>query len=392
MITRLRVQNYKSLKDFTLELAQVNVLVGPNMAGKSNVVDVFKFLSDLLHPSGAQQGIWSALNSRGSGEITWKGASTNFVTITLQGHTDSEDDTHWTYELEIWFPPNGSARIRREQLKLRRGIEERDLIEEKPNTNALWLRNFDGRELVGVPTGERSVLQSRVSNWDGDFLAAQIENWRFHQFIPPLMKSPNQTGVGSSLERNGSNFSAWMMWLQTHHPERFSRIAQAGCDLLPGFKKLLTTPTQQGTVFLSSRESGLIGPINVWQMSDGEIALLAFLSLIYSPPEWTGSLYCLEEPENHLYPKVLAALVKLLRQVREEATQSNIPLSQLIVTTQSPQLVDLFSLDEVIWLQKEDGATVAVRPRDKQHLLKLVTDKEIGLADIVYSGILSESA
>jgi predicted ATPase len=82
--------------------------------------------------------------------------------------------------------------------------------------------------------------------------------------------------------------------------------------------------------------------------------------------------------------------VRLLRQVREEATQAGLPLSQLIIATQSPQLVDLFSLDEVIWLQKKEGATVAIRPRDKQHLRELVSDKELGLADIVYSGILNE--
>jgi len=188
----------------------------------------------------------------------------------------------------------------------------------------------------------------------------------------------------------GSNVSAWLMWIQTHHPEQFSKIAQAACDLLPGFRKLLTSPTQQGTVFISAQESGLISPINLWQMSDGEVALLAFLSLIYSPPEWTSSLYCLEEPENHLYPKLLTAVVRLLRQVREEANQAGLPLSQLIIATQSPQLVDLFSLDEVIWLQKKEGATVAIRPRDKQHLRQLVSDKELGLADVVYSGILSE--
>jgi predicted ATPase len=391
MITRLKVQNFRSLSNFELELGPVNILVGPNMAGKSNVIDVFRFLFDLLHPGSGQQGLWSAVNNRGAAsDLPWKGSSANFINFTMEGDQPAARGENWVYELAISFPPTGYAQIQKEALRLRRGGDERELIFERPGGSGPWLKNYDGREIAGLPGGDRSVLQGRVANWDGDFLSTLIEGWRFHQFLPALMKQPNQTGVGQVLDQYGRNISAWLLWIQTHHPEQFTKIAQAASDLLPGFRKLLTTPTQQGTVFLSSLESGLLRPVNLWQMSDGEVALLAFLSLVYSPPEWAGGLYCIEEPESHLYPKLLGAVVKLLRQVREEAAVSGFPLSQLIIATQSPQLVDYFSLDEVIWLEKKDGATVAVRPRDKQHLRELVIDKDFGLADIVYSGMLSD--
>ncbi|HUI73607.1 MAG TPA: AAA family ATPase [Candidatus Acidoferrum sp.] len=390
MITCLKVQNFKSLRDFQCDLGPINVLVGPNMAGKSNVIDVFRFLFDLLHPAGGQQGLWYALNSRGAeSDLPWKGPSVSLVNISVQGLREDEPGSLWSYELGVSFPPNGIIQVQRESLKLRRKGEQRELISERPAAGT-WLVNYDGREIAGVPGRDRSVLQGRVTNWDGDFLARLIGSWRFHQFVPALMKSANPTGLGRSLDRSGTNISAWLMWIQTHYSDQFEKITRAACDLLPGFRKLFTSPTQQGTVFISAQESGLAAPINLWQMSDGEIALLALLSLIYSPPEWAGSLYCLEEPENYLYPKLLNAVVRLLRQVREEAVQAGLPLSQLIIATQSPQLVDLFTLDEVIWLEKREGATVAVRPRDKQHLKELVSDKELGLADVVYSGILSE--
>lgn len=393
MITRLKVKNYKSLRNFEMELGPINVLVGPNMAGKSNVIDVFRFIFDLLHPSGGQMPLYSALNSRGpESDLPWNGLASHLVQIGIEGNRLDQPETHWNYELAMSFPPNGFVQVQNETLSIKRGAEERELVDAhttSPGTR--WLKNFDGTQLAGLPGSDRSVLQGRVANWDGDFLAAYIEIWRFHQFIPTLMKTPNPTSQGRVLDRVGSNISAWLMWIQTYHPEQFAKIAQAACDLLPGFRKLMTSPTQQGTVFISSQELGLKSPINLWQMSEGELALLAFLSLIYSPPEWAGSLYCLEEPENHLYPKLLSAMVRLLRQVREEAAQAGMPLSQLIIATQSPQFVDLFSLDEVVWLQKKDGATLATRPRDKEHLRDLVKDKDFGLADVVYSGILSES-
>jgi predicted ATPase len=389
MITRLKIRNFKSLKELDLELGPVNVLVGPNMAGKSNTIDALKFVFDVLHPSAGQQGFGFALNNRGGGaDLPWKGSSEGAFSIRLDGTLEWELGTNWSYEIGVSLQPQGFVQIQREDLRLRRGEEERELISYRQGV--VWLKNFDGKELGGVPGQFQSVLESRAANWDGDFLRQLIDRWRFHHFIPALMKGVIPTGSGQVLEPVGNNISAWLMWMQTQYKEQFDKVNQAACDLLPGFRRLMTSPTVQGAVFLSSEEVGLQRSIPVWQMSDGELALLALLSVIYSPPELSGVLYCIEEPENHLYPKVLGALIKLLRQVRQEAADAGFPLSQIVIATQSPQLVDLFSLDEVIWLEKRNGATVATRPSSRKHLRSLVTDKELGLADIVYSGILSE--
>lgn len=389
MITRLRARNFKSFRDFDVELGPINVLVGPNMVGKSNTIDAFKFVFDMLHPTGGQQGLGFALNSRGGGaDLPWKGGSENTSTICFDGTIDWEPGTSWCYEISVFLQPTGFMQIQRENLKLRRGREERDLIEYRQNQ--VWLKNFDGRELAGVPGQFQSVLESRAANWDGDFLRGIVDSWRFHRFIPAIMKTLNPTGSGHVLEQFGNNISAWLMWIQTQYKDEFDRISQAACDLLPGFRRLMTSPTNAGMVFLSSEESGLRRPVPVWQMSDGELVLVALLSIIYSPPALAGTLYCVEEPESYLYPKVLSAVVKLMRQVRQEAIGQQLLLSQLIITTQSPQLVDLFSLDEIVWLQKEEGATVATRPRDKKHLRELVADKELGIADVVYSGMLND--
>jgi len=53
MITRLQVRNFKSLRDIDLELGPLNVLVGPNMSGKSNILDALRFLREIFFPEGA---------------------------------------------------------------------------------------------------------------------------------------------------------------------------------------------------------------------------------------------------------------------------------------------------------------------------------------------------
>ena len=98
----------------------------------------------------------------------------------------------------------------------------------------------------------------------------------------------------------------------------------------------------------------------------------------------------IEEPENHLHPRLLETLVGLLRQVRQEALDSKGPLSQIMLTTQSTYLVDHFKLDEIIWIEKKNGETKAYRPADKKHLKELVENKELGLGDLMFTGALGE--
>lgn len=389
MIKRLKVRNFKSLRDFDLELGPLNVLVGPNMAGKSNIVDVLRFLQESLYPPSGAEGIPNALIRRGGmGEVLWKGGDENLLSLALESAPADGTGEVWFYELEVLLAAQGYTYNQKESLKVRRAGKEFQLIGQEAGER--WLVNSDGRKIVSGRSPSRSALERAAPDWEGHVVAESIGTWRFHQLVPGLMKNMNQVGVGP-LAPTGSNVSAWLMRMQTGHPEEFNKINQVAKDVFPGFQNLLTSISEPGgMVYLSSREAGLKRPVNVWQMSDGELAFLALLSLIYSPPEAGADLFCIEEPENHLHPGLLSTLVKLLRQTRQEIQQSSSDLAQIIVTTHSPHLLDQFTLDEVVWVEKKNGNTVASRPNDREHLRQLVKDKELGLGDIVYSGLLNE--
>ena len=204
------------------------------------------------------------------------------------------------------------------------------------------------------------------------------------------MKQPSLMSLGQVLQPTGENLSAWLMWLQAHSPQAFKRINEVLHDLFPEVSQVRLIPAADNRVHLSTLEIGLKRSTNVWQTSDGFLALTALLSLIYVPPELSGTLFCIEEPENHLHPRLLETLVALLRQVRQEVQDAKGLLTQIMITTQLPYLVDHFSLDEIVWIEKKEGETRAFRPSDKEHLRKLVEDKDLGLGDLVYSGALGQ--
>jgi predicted ATPase len=388
MITRLQVRNFKSLRELDIQLGAINVLVGPNMAGKSNILDIFRFLHDVFFPKPGFEGVSLALSQRGGvNEVLWKGGDDKLITIALDASDPTEGGTRYRYELQLLVGMGDFVTAQNESLKLTRAGVEHDLIELKQGF--LWLKNMDGKEYGGFGSSNTTALQHASPAWDGYRFYDMIKHWRFYHFLPPMMKESSKMASGRDLdEPGGNNLSAWLMWLQTHSPEAFGRVNEVLRDSFPGLGQIRTIPTEDGNVHISLREQGLKRPTNVWQVSDGFLVLTALLSLLYVPPERGGTLYCIEEPENYLHPRLLETLVTLLRQVELQSGGTDVSKVQFVFTTQSPYFLNQFSLDEMLWVEKKDGETKAYRPADKGHLKKLVEDRELGLGDLMYSGVL----
>lgn len=388
MLTKAHIKNFKSLRDVTLIFGRNNVLVGPNMSGKSNIIDFFRFVRDLI--SERPEGIHGAFNSRNFSspsallDIAWKGADDPVISFEIEGTLDRKGlPSTWTYAVSFlgnltW----GRVSVHEEALTLKDTAGISVLITTKEQKR--FICGPDGsRE---IPDPNRLALDYEFPNWDGSWLKKSISSWRFYNLVPSFMRKPNASAAPTTLSTSGDNLSSWLMLLQTAHSETFHRIRSVVKDILPEISSIFTNPTPQSTVYLSSEEPHLHRPITVAEMSDGELILIALLSLLYAPPKLKGDACFIEEPENHLHPRVLAVLADLLRQVQQESS-----VGQLFLTSHSPYLLDKFSLDELLVLGKKDGATYVTRPADKAELKNLITDEEIGLGDLFYSGALSDA-
>lgn len=381
MIKRLQVKNYKSLKEIDLELGLRNVLVGPNMAGKSNLIDCFKFLTHMCI-----SGVNTAFMNRGGfSEVMWKGEDDGPISFRLvieHETTERESERSYEYEIAITGTTTGLISIEKEHLTVKRGELVSILIDLRHGQGKVM--HSDGTIAFTTEDPTRSALEFNVPGWEGMDVKNYISTWRFYRLLPALMKQPNPVVAQQFLTESGENISSWFMTLQTKYPDEFRLIKQTACDAFPGLKEILTPPTQFATTFMITQEKYLKRPITIGHMSDGEIVFLAWLSLIFSP--LGAPLFCIEELENHLHPKLLETLVEVLNQRQNELGTH---AAQIIATTHSPYLVDKVNLDDLIVVEKSNGATRCIRPASKTHLKELLEHEELGLGELWYSGALS---
>jgi predicted ATPase len=218
------------------------------------------------------------------------------------------------------------------------------------------------------------------------------------------MRQSNPPAWEEFLSEHGDNLSAWLLTLQ-NHTEEYRRIKQVCCDVLPGLGDLLFQPvepprapvnmgvvssfslsTESGKIAVGANETHFDKPISLARMSDGELAFLGLISIILEPEEMSPPLLCIEEPENYLHPRLIEIFVELLNQ---RATETRAP--QILATTHSPLLIDKITIDDLIVVDKVNGATRFTRPSAKKHLHELLSRKEVSLGDLWYSGALSGS-
>jgi len=386
MIKRLHVKNYRSLRDVELKLGLRNALIGPNMAGKSNLLDSFKFLSSI-----ATYGIKQAILDRsGFYELTWKGADVNEISFSLTVDVPSQVNeplSTYNYELVIQGSSmSGLITVQRETLTVATATPRQTYTLIDLTNGRGKISHRDGTSVIRDPIDpSTSALELNVPGWEGTAFKQWASLWRFYDLLPPLMKQPNSSLAQKVLQETGGNLSSWMLTLRNTYPDSYQQIMKVAKEAFPELLDVLTPPTQFGTTVLMAKEKSLSRPVLLGSMSHGAITFFALLSLIFSPPELGAPLTCVEEPENHLHPKLLELLIQILTQHQDSLGDK---AAQVIITTHSPYLVDKLNIHEVIVIEKSKGETKCSYPSSKDHLKQLLEREELGLGALWYSGAL----
>jgi predicted ATPase len=392
MIHHLDIKNFKSFRELSLDLKERNVLVGANMSGKTNLLLMFRFLTQMVAPVAGGHGLLNALASIGGfEEVVWRGnkdePNSQSMYFALSGDlrrkrlmekSESED---WKYVLEL-ESKGGGVVVKEETLTVSDARGKHDLIRTGDDRVRFIIDPKEGA-IAEVVHATRSALEFELPQWDGNEYRQMFASFQFFSLNPREMKQPNYASRALALSETGNNLSAWLLTIEKESPDTFQKIKMAAKNL--GVNNLFMPEGQQAVVWLMSEEEN-VKNLPVFQMSDGQLCFIALLSLIFSP--FGAPLICIEEPENHIHPKLLETLVGLLDQSRRALGDS---AAQLLVTTHSLHLVDKLKLEDLILFFRRGGESVHIRPERNSHLRKFLSDEQMGLGELYYSGALRDA-
>jgi predicted ATPase len=163
-----------------------------------------------------------------------------------------------------------------------------------------------------------------------------------------------------------------IQYLKEQHPERLEQILQTLSQRVPRLEKVEAEMMQDGRLLLQIKDAPFNKPILAKFASDGTLKMLAYLTVLYDPD--TPQLVGIEEPENHLHPRLLPQLAEECRSASANA--------QLMVTTHSPFFVNGLRPPEVwVLYRDENGYTKAHNTANMQGVKEFI-DRGALLGDL----------
>jgi predicted ATPase len=219
------------------------------------------------------------------------------------------------------------------------------------------LKSDDILAIKGLSQFERSPAVVAIGNL--------IENWHISDFHISKARPEQEAGFAEHLSREGENLSLVIEFLYRNHKDIFSKILTLLKQRVPGIEKVEAKVTEEGRVLLKFQDGAFEDPFLARYVSDGTIKMLAYLTLLYDPKP--HPLLCVEEPENQLYPKLL---LKLAEEFRAYARRGG----QVFVSTHSPDFLNAVRIDEVFWLEKNDGYTTIKRANENKQIAEYMKD------------------
>ena len=307
----IHIENFRSLRDVTLPLKPLTVLVGPNASGKSNALRALHVLKNLMideklpSVSEIQNHLWAG----GANHI-------NFQLHAQVGRIPT------VYGLELKANPNNpfaSEELLVDDVKVISIQSGEGMVQDENGTNKTKYRSDKLALRSAGNYGDKPVTNA---------LMGFMKGWEVYDFRPDLIR---QDFLNFPFDIDGLAF--WVSNWYKNDPDRFNNVSES-LAASTNFRIDQHTIYSNDWLYLLEEDKN---PIPLEEASDGTLRLIAYYILLNQPP--LLSLIAIEEPERSLHPGALKDIVKILEQMAER--------SQVVITTHSSQLLDAFSSESL---------------------------------------------
>lgn len=342
-VVSIWASNYRSLDEgVRVDFSPVTALVGPNGSGKSNILDALRFVRDAL-----VGGLEIAVAQRLGIDRLRRAAATRprgmAIAVVVAG-----DSWRAVYEFTLAAAPRSTYRVAQERVEWRnRDQDAEEILHVK---NGRLLKVLPG--LAPAVFEDELTLPSIAAHERFRPLADALRSMRIYSIYPRELAAPQPVGKTPPLDDTGSN---WAAVLRSLDVDKHAELATAVSKVLPDVVDIGTEITGgYHTVYFSHRlPTGQVRHFDASQESDGTLRILALLTALLQsdPPALIG----IEEPELTVNPGLLPLMLDFIR----EASTS----SPIVITSHSPDLLDLVDPREVRVVERRDGITT-VGPMD----------------------------
>lgn len=297
-LDRIRIAGFKSIRDQTVDLRPLNVLIGANGSGKSNFIGVFRLLHEILSD-----------------------------------------------RLQLFVARSGGAN---RLLHFGRKVSEQLSLDLVFGTVSC--------HCVLVPTSTDSLTPATLdwSDWGDPAVSEVLQSWHVYHFQDTSeaakVKQTADLHDNAYLRPDAGNLAAFLYRLQETRPDVYQNIADVIRMVAPFFGSFVLQPDRLNPdkIRLEWQELGSDAYFDAHSLSDGTLRFICLATLLLQPQ--LPSLLLLDEPELGLHPYAITILADLLRSAATRA--------QVVVSTQSVTLVNQLSPEDVLVVDRVDSASV----------------------------------
>jgi len=327
-LREVTIKGYKSIafdKPVTLKLGDVSILLGANGAGKSNIIGFFRMLSYMMSKS---FGRYVEMEGTSNSLLHYGAKKTPVMSGTLKFAANNSENA---YQFSLSNATPDRLIITEERIKWHRNGEE------KPYESSLET-NFKESSLAESD----NVIAKSIYK-----MLSFCKVYQFHDSSAegPLRQScPVETA--NYLQSHGNNLPSFLLFLRNNYKESYKRIVDYVRDVVPQFQDFYLEPANN---FISLRwmdHSATDYRFNAYQFSDGSIRFIALATLLLQPAETMPNVIILDEPELGLHPYAITQLAEMIKDASIHA--------QVIVATQSKDLVDHFDIDNISVVEMDE--------------------------------------
>lgn len=407
LVKSIAVSNFKSFRNLSLDqLGRFNVLIGTNASGKTNFIQIFRFLRDI-----ANHGLANAISLQGGPDFLRNanlhqdeecGIRITYdpdlsITRKKDGRTFTIKYLEVTYEFRFHFPDGEGLRVTRDHLTKKLELIDAETPNGAPIRTESILMNqggqiqFEMKIPASFPLTESDIVPPflRDERLDENTLLMEtpyfgfvhrldkfFDRFAIYDFDPKLPKHSVPVTGKTDLEEDGSNLAICLKNILDNQDQKrkFSNLVR---DLLPFIEDIEIEKSDRSLRFkLKDKYSGgSFVPSSF--VSDGTLNMIAMVIALYFEKK---SLIIIEEPERNVHPRLITKLVSMMKEVSRQ--------KQIILTTHHPDIVRLADPENILFSSRDkEGFSTISRPIEREET-RAFLETELGIEDLFTQDLL----